>query len=170
MFQADNLLMPQMQQSNVIIHQSLKHSRACRPMREVVLDTNILVAAFRSKRGASYQIVRSIGLGGWRPNISVALALEYEEILKRKDVLPNVSEAEIDRFLNYVFRVSNLIPSVQRRRPNLPDPDDELILELAVKSRAMIVTHNKADFAAVSRFGIVVNTPAEFLRMLREKQ
>lgn len=139
-------------------------------MREVILDTNILVAAFRSKRGASYQIVRLIGLGGWRPNISVALALEYEDVLKRPDLLVNVSVAEIDRFLNYFFQASKLIPSVQGRRPNLRDPNDELILELAVESSAMIVTYNKADFAGAGRFGIVVKAPAEFLKMLRDEQ
>lgn len=137
-------------------------------MLEVVLDTNVLVAAFRSKRGASYQLIRSLGLGEWRPNISVALALEYEDVLKRRHLLPNLSEAEIDTFINYVFQVSNLISSVPRRRPNLPDPDDELILELAVESRSMIVTHNTAHFASAGRFGIVVKTPAEFLKMLRE--
>lgn len=69
-------------------------------MVDVVLNTNVLVAAFRSKRGASYQLVRSIGLGGCRPNISVALALEYEDVLKRQDLLPNISGSEIDRFLD----------------------------------------------------------------------
>ena len=73
-------------------------------MLEVVLDTNVLVTAFRSKRGASYQLVRSIGLGDWRPNISVALALEYEDVLKRQELLPNVGEADIDRFLDYVSK------------------------------------------------------------------
>ena len=138
-------------------------------MREVVLDTNILVAAFRSKLGASYQIVQSIGLGGWRPNISVALALEYEEVLKRQYLLPDVSLAELDNFLNYVFRNSNFVSSVKLLRPSLRDPDDELILELAVEAGAMIVTHNKADFGGAARFGIVVKTPSEFLKMLREE-
>jgi putative PIN family toxin of toxin-antitoxin system len=138
-------------------------------MLEVVLDTNVLVSAFRSKRGASYQLVRSIGSRDWRPNISVALAMEYEDVLKRHSLLP-ISEAEIDRFLDYVFQVSNLIPSVQRRRPNLPDPGDELILELAVESRAIIVTHNRAHFTGAANFGIVVKTPAEFLKILRENQ
>jgi PIN domain len=73
-------------------------SFVCTLPHEVVLDTNILVAAFRSNLGASHQIVRSIGLGRWRPNISVALALEYEDVLKRRHLLPNVSMAEIDRF------------------------------------------------------------------------
>ena len=139
-------------------------------MREVVLDTNILVAAFRSKLGASHQFVQSIGLGGWRPNISVALALEYEEVLKRQHLLPDASLAEIDKFLNYVFQNASLVPSVELRRPTLRDPDDELILELAVESRAIIVTHNKADFIGAARFGIEVKTPSEFLKVLREEQ
>lgn len=55
-------------------------------IREIVLDTNVLVAAWRSKRGASYELIRSIGTADWRLNISVALALEYEDILKRTDI------------------------------------------------------------------------------------
>jgi predicted nucleic acid-binding protein len=91
-------------------------------------------------------------------------------MLKRQKLLPTVSEIESDRFLDYVFQISNLIPSFQRRRPNLPDPGDELILELAIESRAIIVTHNKAHFTGAANFGIVAKTPAEFLTMLRENQ
>jgi putative PIN family toxin of toxin-antitoxin system len=137
-------------------------------MREIVLDTNVLVAALRSKRGASYQLVRSIGEGGWRMNVSVALALEYEEVLKRKDLLRGVSESEVDEFLDYVFGASNLVSSVLRRRPSLRDPNDEHILEVAVQCRATIITHNKKDFSGAGQFGVSVQTPAEFLRILRE--
>ena len=138
-------------------------------MLEIVLDTNVLVAAFRSKRGASYQLVRAIGLGDWRLNISVALALEYEDVLKRKNMLPRgITEAEIDRFLDYLFSASNLVPFVLRLRPTLPDPDDERILEVAVQCRAMIVTHNRRDFQGAERLGVRVSTPAEFLKVLRE--
>jgi predicted nucleic acid-binding protein len=56
-------------------------------MHEIVLDTNVLVAALRSTRGASYELVRSIRQADWRLNISVALALEYEDVLKRKDMV-----------------------------------------------------------------------------------
>src|SRR5205807_1730195 len=115
--------------------------------------------AFRSKRGASYQLIRSIGRADWRLNVSVALALEYEDVLKRDGMLPSVSEAEIDDFLDYIFKTSNLVPFVLRQRPSLRDPDDERILEVAVQCRAMIVTHNKKDFAGAERFGVVVRTP-----------
>ena len=67
-----------------------------------MLDTNVLVAAFRSKRGASYELVRSIGRADWRLNVSVALALEYEDVLKRNGMLQGITEPEIDDFLDYV--------------------------------------------------------------------
>lgn len=81
-------------------------------MYEAVLDTNVLVAALRSKRGASHRLVRAIGTGNWRPNISVALALEYEDVLKRRNVVFGFRETEIDEFLEYLFSVSSLVPSV----------------------------------------------------------
>jgi putative PIN family toxin of toxin-antitoxin system len=123
-------------------------------IHEIVLDTNVLVAAFRSKRGASHQLLRLTGEGVWRLNISVALALEYEEVLKRSSLLPGISEAEVDEFLDYLFAVSNLVPSVLRRRPSLRDPDDEHILEVAVGCGAMIITHNRRDFIGAERFGV----------------
>ncbi len=72
-------------------------------MREIVLDTNVLVSALRSRRGASYQIVSLIGTGTFRPNVSVALAIEYEEVLKRSAVISLLTEGEVDRFLDYIF-------------------------------------------------------------------
>jgi len=52
-------------------------------MREVVLDTNVIVTALKSRRGASYGLIRLIGEGLFTVSISVALALEYEQVLKR---------------------------------------------------------------------------------------
>ena len=57
-----------------------------------------MVAALRSKRGSSYRLPQRIGGGDWRLNISVALALEYEGVLKRRHVLPGFSETEVDEF------------------------------------------------------------------------
>src|SRR5260370_36195893 len=138
--------------------------------REIVLDTNVLVAAFRSKRGASYELVRSIGRADWRLNVSVALALEYEDVLKRSGLLQGITEVEIDDFLDYIFRTSNLVQFVLRQRPSLRDPDDGRILEVAVQCGAMIITHNRKDFVGAEQLGVMVRPPAEFLKMLREGQ
>jgi predicted nucleic acid-binding protein len=51
--------------------------------------------------------------------------------------------------------------------PELPDPDDEFVLELAFVARCdFIVTHNVRDLRAAERFGIRVVTPGEFLRTM----
>ena len=94
-------------------------------MLEVVLDTNVLVTALRSRRGASFQLIRLIGEGAFLPNVSVALALEYEEVLKRPDIVPGLTGADIDGFLDFIFQSSILVPSVLLNRPVLSDPDDE---------------------------------------------
>ena len=111
-----------------------------------------------------------IGRSDWRLNISVALALEYEDVLKRRGMLPGIGETDVDEFLNYLFAVSNLVPSVLRRRPSLRDPGDECILEVAVECGAMIITHNIKDFAGSERYGVSTKTPVEFLNILREHQ
>lgn len=65
-------------------------------MHELVRDTNVLVASLRSRRGASHQLIRLMGTAVFRINVSVALALEYEEVLKRTDIVPGLSAADIE--------------------------------------------------------------------------
>ena len=137
-------------------------------MHNVVFDTKVLVATLLSKRGASYLLLSLIGTGAFKPCVSVALALEYEEVLKREGLIPGISPSEIDTFLNYILRSSDLVPAVDRLRPSLPDPDDELVLDLAAQSAATILTYNKRDFAGAAERGVAVSTPAEFLVTLRK--
>ena len=102
--------------------------------------------------------------GTWKANISVALALEYEDVLKRG--LTALTAQDVDDFLDYLFMRSNLVPVFFRWRPLLPDADDDRILEVAVRSEAMIVTFNKRDFSAAAQFGVRVISPGEFLAMM----
>ncbi|MBM4075062.1 MAG: PIN domain-containing protein [Planctomycetes bacterium] len=56
-------------------------------------------------------------------------------------------------------------------RPVLSDPNDEMILELAVAAECShIVTHNVADFIGCERFGIVALTPKHFLYEIGETE
>jgi len=137
-------------------------------MPHLILDTNVLVAGLRSKRGASYRLLRLLDEGRFRLKISVALALEYEDVLKRPGLLPGIGEREADDFLDYLLLISDLEPSVPQIRPSLRDPDDERIVELAVQCAAIIVTHNRRDFEGAARFGVEVRTPSEMLTMLED--
>lgn len=136
-------------------------------MRQLIFDTNVFVAGLRSKRGASYQLIRLFAQGRFRLNVSVALALEYEDVLKRPGLLAGMTLQKADVFLDYLFSACNLEPSVIRLRPSLRDPDDERILELAVQCGATIVTHNTKHFDGAARFGIEVKTPSEMLKILK---
>ena len=136
-------------------------------MLQLILDTNVLVAGLRSKHGASYQLIRMLPENRFQLNISVALALEYEDVLKRPDLVTAMSADEIDNILDYIIAVSNLEAYVPRLRPSLRDPDDERILEVAVQCGATIVTYNRKDFEGAARFGVAVKTPSEILEILR---
>jgi putative PIN family toxin of toxin-antitoxin system len=136
-------------------------------MIQVVVETNVVVAALRSSRGASYRLLSTLEHETWRPNVSVALALEYEDVLKRPGMLPGFTHSDVDDFLDYIFSQSNLVSSVRRLRPALPDPDDDRILEVAVSCGAVIVTHNLRDFEAASWRRVEAVSPAELLRRLQ---
>lgn len=131
---------------------------------QIVLDTNVLVAALRSRRGASHRLLMTVADGSWTANVSVALALEYEDVLRRG--LVSLTRQHVDDFLDYLLSCSNLVPIFYRWRPVLPDADDDRILEVAVRCRALIITFNKRDFAAAAQFGIQVMSPGEFLAIL----
>jgi putative PIN family toxin of toxin-antitoxin system len=136
----------------------------------IVLDTNILVAATLSPFGASFQILAMIPQRRFDLLLSVPLMLEYEEVLKRDDMRAqsHLTVEEVDVLLDMLAAVGTpYIPSFQWR-PQLPDPDDEMILELAVNARAdAIVTVNTQDFLpAAGAFGVEVLRPGEFLRRL----
>ena len=77
-------------------------------MLQLILDTNVLAAGLRSKHGASYQLIRMLPENRFQLNISVALALEYEDVLKRPDLVTAMSAYDIDNILDYIIAVSNL--------------------------------------------------------------
>ena len=67
-----------------------------------VLDTSVLVAAFRSRTGASFEIFRRLRLGEWTAVLSNHLTFEYEEVLKRDAAALSLSVADIDALLNAI--------------------------------------------------------------------
>ena len=133
---------------------------------EVVIDTNVLVAAARSQRGASYALLQTLPGHKWRMNISSALLLEYESKLKIEAARQGRPLATVDEFLDSLAAVSSRRQTYFLLRPFLRDPGDDFIIELAVAARAQfIVTHNIRDFAEAAEYGIGVIRPQDFLRL-----
>jgi putative PIN family toxin of toxin-antitoxin system len=137
-------------------------------MYQVVIDTNVLVAALLSNLGASHRLLRLAGDPRWRINLSVPLLLEYEQTLKRVCSGGFLSDSDIDGVLRFLCANANLRLIFFLWRPLLPDPKDDFVLELAVESRAdFLVTFNARDFVGAERFGIQVISPREFLAIIR---
>lgn len=137
----------------------------------VVLDTNVLVAASRSRRGASFALLHALRERRYVALGSVPLLLEYEAVLKRPEHLSvgQRTEAMTDAFLDALCLLMEPVHLHFLWRPQTRDPADEMVLETALNGRAdALVTLNTADFGAAERFRLTVLTPGAFLRRLEE--
>lgn len=136
---------------------------------QIVLDTNVLYAALRSRRGASYKLLSLIDAGKFEINLSVPLVIEYEDVLKKNEHKLTLSLFQIEQLLDYLCAVGNLHEVHFLWRPIIGDPEDDMVLELAVKSQCdYIITYNKKDFAGIDRFKIGIADAKEFLKMIGE--
>lgn len=136
-----------------------------------VLDTNILVSAFRSTHGASFALVSALPIAGWQLVLSVPVYLEYQDVLLRSGLLPpSFSRADITEFCRFLASISHAQDIHFKWPAFLPDPKDDMVLELAVAAGAThIVTHNIRHFSTAESFGVNALAPAAFLRLAEVK-
>lgn len=128
------------------------------------MDTNVLVAALKSSCGASFRLLSLVEHGIFTLHVSTPLVSEYEAVLKRG--ITSLSAEDIDDVVDFLCSRAVLNKIFYLWRPMLKDPDDDFVLELAVKANAVIVTWNVNDFKLAAKFGIEVLTPREFLASL----
>ena len=137
-----------------------------------LLDTDVVVAAMRSPRGASAELLRRIDDGKATMLLSVALALEYEAkcMLAEHRLAAKLSVSDAATYIDGLIAMAEPVQMHFRWRPQLHDPGDELVLEAAVNGRASaIVTFNEKDLReAWQSFGIAVIRPGEALRRLEK--
>ncbi|MDX2226133.1 MAG: putative toxin-antitoxin system toxin component, PIN family [Verrucomicrobiae bacterium] len=130
-----------------------------------MIDTNILVAGLRSKRGASYQVLSLLGSRRFTPVITVPLLMEYEKTLREPRLKIPFSRDEIGGFLDYFCSVSHCQIIHYLWRPTLSDPKDDMVLEAAANGDCpLIVTYNGGDFRGSARFGVEIVKPRDFLK------
>jgi putative PIN family toxin of toxin-antitoxin system len=127
-------------------------------MKNIILDTNVLVAGLRSSLGTSHRLLQLIANGQVQLHISMPLIAEYDEILQRE--LPHIAHNDV---VDYICQVAVKHKIFYLWRPFLKDADDDFLLELAVKSSASIITWNVKDFKAADKFAIQVITPKDLL-------
>ena len=148
--------------SGIIYNTSMKS-------HQIVADTNVFVTALRSRFGASYKLLSLIDKDVFQLNLSVPLVLEYEEVAKRMVGEISLTEQDIDDIHDFVIKHSNQWHIFYLWRPQLKEPSDDMVLELAVTANCKyIITYNLNDFKGIEKFGIQAITPKAFLEMVGE--
>ena len=136
-----------------------------------MLDSSVVISGFRSRRGASYRLLDLVADRHLVLLATPALFLEYEDVLKRPEQreVSGLTLAQVDTALAALAAVVEPVEVHFAWRPQLADPDDEMVLDAAVNGRAdALVTHNLADFAqAVPRFGLALLRPGELLESMK---
>jgi putative PIN family toxin of toxin-antitoxin system len=136
----------------------------------LVLDTDVLVAALRSRTGASRQLLQAVLRDRCILLLSQPLCVEYEAVLTRPAHLAasRLTGAQVQRLLDGIVSLAEEVEPYFLWRPVLRDPDDDMVLEAAVNGRAdLLVTFNRRDYGHVAgRFGVVVCSPAEAMDRL----
>lgn len=134
---------------------------------QVVFDTNVWVAARRSRVGASARLITLLDTGRFDLHVSVPLVLEYEEVLMRQREALNLNHDDVGLLLDGICRIAIPHDISYLWRTHMRDPKDAHVLELAVAAACdAIVTFNVRDFSQAPHFGIRVLTPGEFLVQL----
>jgi len=140
----------------------------------LVLDTNVLVAALRSDRGASRKLLLAALDREIQVIASVPLIIEYEAVLSRPHNLAAIglSIEEMNVVLDAVAAVAEPVLLHFHWRPQLKDPADEMVLETAVNGRAdRLVTFDLRHLRPAARaFGVPAVTPPEAWKEIQRRQ
>ena len=138
----------------------------------IVLDTDAVVAAMRSPGGASAAIIREVRDGVVTLLLSVPLAMEYEAVCGRSEhrMEAGLSSRQVEVFLDAIVAMAEPVRTHFLWRPQLRDPNDEMVLETAVNGRANVLgTFNVRGYGtAAAQFGVAVLVPREAIARIRQ--
>ena len=131
----------------------------------IVLDTNVVVAGLRSRRGASFRLLSILGRQpDLQVHLSVPLVLEYEATLLAQRAALGLTVADVEDVLDYLCSIAAHHEIYYLWRPFLRDPKDDMVLELAVAAGCQtVVSYDAHDFRGSERFGVQVASARKLL-------
>lgn len=99
------------------------------------------------------------------------LGFEYRDVALRPEQLQasGLSAAEVNTVIEAIEALAEPVKVVIRHRPLSPDPNDDMILDIAINGNAeAVVTNNTKDFVAAGKhYGIQVLIPRELLTQIQ---
>ncbi len=138
----------------------------------ITLDTNVLLAALLSQAGASHCILRLIIEEKLKIALSTPVILEYDDVLKRKNILKqlNLSVSQVEDIIDLLVLLADKHSIYYRLRPNLLDENDNMLVECAFASNSnYLITSNVRDFkrGELKSHPFTVTTPGDFYYLWR---
>jgi len=143
---------------------------------KLVLDTDVVRSGLQSPGGASRLLLCAIAEGAFVPLVTVAIVLEYEDVLMRSEtcLATGLEAAQVGAFLDSFLRYSQRVVVSSRFRPRIQDPADEIFVEALENGGGdAIVTFNRRDYLHVDHklasrgvTAVPVMAPGETLRRL----
>lgn len=131
----------------------------------VVLDTNVIFEGLTKQKSVCGIIIDAWVSGLIQVYVSDALAYEYFDLLSRKLSPLKWQKAQIA--LRTLLEMAEFVFVYYSWRPTSPDPGDDLVIDCAMNTNAVVVTSNSKDFrAAQAELGLQVLTPVEFIAIL----
>lgn len=131
-------------------------------MINVIIDTNVLMAALIKKDGSNRAVLRKIldSRGPFRICYSSQMTDEYANVLHRYPISSRGLASEAEALLKLVLDIGDQL--VPKFIPAIvyPDDKDRPFLEAAVYAKAILLTNNLRDFPFI---GVNAVAPEEFL-------
>ncbi len=133
---------------------------------KLVIDTNIIVSGLLTPFGNSAEIIRLFAKGKLTICYDSRILAEYYEVLNRPKF--DFDKEKIAAILKEIELSGELIIGIPLKE-SLPDPDDNMFLEVALAGKAeCIVTGNLNHFPQNSSFSVPIFSPSEFVNYYKE--
>jgi putative PIN family toxin of toxin-antitoxin system len=131
-------------------------------VRQIVLDTNLLVSGVLSPSNAPGRIIDALRTEQIQLVIDDRIFLEYGEVLRRPKFERFIRSEEREWILDYIFNSALRVTSMYHFA-DLPDPYDACFLEVAATAKVPLITGNLKHFPKDKRREVEVLSPAALI-------
>ncbi|MCB9102522.1 MAG: putative toxin-antitoxin system toxin component, PIN family [Anaerolineales bacterium] len=138
-----------------------------------MLDTNVIVSALLSSKGAPAQIIRHWEAGEFTVITSQTLITELKQTLTYPRVRKYLSlpSEDIEKFIEHLMIVAIIVDPQLTLRVIDQDQDDDRIVECAVAGKATYIVSGDSHLLDLGEYGeITILSPKNFLTVLQSTQ
>jgi putative PIN family toxin of toxin-antitoxin system len=135
-------------------------------VRRVVLDSNVLISARLSPRGAPGRLLEAWLAKRFELIVSPALLTELQGVLERPKFRRWLTVKEARAFVKKLRVSATLIADPTQQHHDLRDPDDAYLLTLARRAEVDYLVSGDGDLTSLSNPEPPVITPSDFLASL----